>query len=99
MGVRLLVAEADAAQCVGGDGGCGSGEQAPEGVGAVPGQFRAVGDLAEGRLDAVAPLGDGFPQDGGPGPAAAPGTGGPSPGRPRPGTRARCAGPAGAGSP
>ena len=65
MGVRLLVAEADAEQRVGGDGGCGPGEQAPEGVGAVPGQFHAVGGLAEGRLDAVAPLGDDFPQDGG----------------------------------
>ena len=65
MGVRLLVAEADAEQGVGGDGGCGPGEQAPEGVGAVPGQFHAVGDLAEGRLDAVAPLGDDLQQDGG----------------------------------
>jgi hypothetical protein len=51
MGVRLLVAEADTEQDAGGDGGCGPGEQAPEGAGAVPGQFHAVGDLAEGRLD------------------------------------------------
>jgi hypothetical protein len=34
MWVRLLVAEADAEQGVGGDGGCGPDEQAPEGMGA-----------------------------------------------------------------
>jgi hypothetical protein len=64
MGVRLLVAEADAEQCEGGDGGCGPGEQAPEGVCAVSGQFHLVGDLAEGGLDPVAPLGDDLEQDG-----------------------------------
>src|ERR1700730_6159132 len=32
--------------------------------GAVPGQFHAVGDLAEGALDAVAPFGDDLEQDG-----------------------------------
>jgi hypothetical protein len=31
----------------------------------VTGQFHVVGDLAEGRLDAVAPFGDDFQQDGG----------------------------------
>ena len=59
MGVRLLVAEAEAEQCVGGDGGGGPGEQAVEGVRAVAGQFHLLGDLAEGGLDAVAPLRDG----------------------------------------
>ena len=48
------MAEEDAEQCVGGDGGGGPGEQAPEGVRAVAGQFHLNGDLAEGGLDAVA---------------------------------------------
>ena len=39
-------------------GGRGAGQQAPERAGAVPGQFHLVGDLAEGGLDVVAPLGD-----------------------------------------
>ena len=65
MGVRLLVGEADQSQCVGGDGGCGSAEQAPEGVRAVPGQFHLVGYLAEGGLDPVAPFGDDLEQGGG----------------------------------
>jgi hypothetical protein len=40
-------------------------------VGAVAGEFHPVGDLAEGRLDPVAPLGDDFQQDGGHGGALA----------------------------
>jgi hypothetical protein len=65
MWVRLVLGGAAAEQGVGGDGGGGSGQEAPEGVGAVPGQFHAVGDLAEGGLDAVAPLGDDLEQGGG----------------------------------
>src|ERR1700761_7715325 len=65
MGGGLLVGEADAEQCVRGDGGGGAGEQAPEGVRAVPGQLHLHGDLAEGGLDAVALVGDDFQQDGG----------------------------------
>jgi len=63
MGVGLLVAEEDAEQCVGGDCSGGPGEQAPEGVRAVAGQFHLNGDLAEGGLDAVAPLGNDLQQD------------------------------------
>ena len=64
MGVRLLVVEAEAEQCVGGDGGGGPGEQAAEGVSSVPCQLHPVGDLAEGRLDPVAPFRDDFQQAG-----------------------------------
>jgi RNA polymerase sigma-70 factor, ECF subfamily len=46
------------AEGVGGDGGGRAGQQAPEGVSAVAGQFHLVGDLPEGGLDPVAPLGD-----------------------------------------
>ena len=41
------------------------GEEAPEAVCALAGEFHAVGDLAEGRLDPVAPFGDDFQQGGG----------------------------------
>ena len=58
MWVDLHCGEADAHQGVGGDGRCGSGEQAPEGMSAVPGQSHLLGDLAEAGLDPVAPLGD-----------------------------------------
>ncbi len=50
--------EHDPVEGVGGDGGGGAGQQAPEGVGAVAGQVHLVGDLSEGGLDPVAPLGD-----------------------------------------
>jgi len=43
---------------MGADGRCGSGEQAPEGMSAVPGRPHLFGDLAEGGLDPVAPPGD-----------------------------------------
>jgi RNA polymerase sigma factor (sigma-70 family) len=52
-------------QGVGGVGCCGSGEQAPEGVSAVPGQSHLLGDLAEAGFDPVVPLGDDFQHDGG----------------------------------
>lgn len=58
MGVRLVVGGADAEDSVRGDGGGGPGQQAPEGVRAMAGQFYVVGDLAEAGLAAVAPLGD-----------------------------------------
>jgi hypothetical protein len=38
------------------------GEEAPEGVGAVPGQFHLVGELTGRCLDPVAPLGDDLAQ-------------------------------------
>lgn len=44
-------------------GGCGAGQQAPEAVGAVAGQFHLVGDFAEGGLDAFAPFGDDLLED------------------------------------
>ncbi len=50
---------------VGGDSGGGAGEQAPERVRAVAGKFHLIGDLLEGGLNPVAPLGDDLPQDGG----------------------------------
>jgi hypothetical protein len=43
---------------VSGEDRCGAGEQAPEGVRAVAGQFHLVCDLAEGGLDPVAPFRD-----------------------------------------
>ena len=64
MWVDLRYGEADTQQRVCGDGGCGAGQQAPERAGTVPGQFHLLGDLAEGGLDAVAPLCDDFQQDG-----------------------------------
>src|SRR6266550_5253899 len=65
MWVDLRCGEADAHQGVGGDGRCGSGEQSPEGMSAVPGQSHLLGDLAEAGLDPVAPLGDDLQQEGG----------------------------------
>src|SRR5215471_4090582 len=62
MWVGLCLGEADKQQCVGGDGCCGPGEQAAEAVRAVAGEFHAVGDLAEGGLDPVAPFGDDLQQ-------------------------------------
>src|SRR6266568_2276836 len=50
-------------QSVSGDGRGGTGEQPPEAVGAVAGQFHQVGDLAEAGLYPVAPLGDDLLQD------------------------------------
>src|SRR6266480_611652 len=65
MWVDLRCGETDAHQGMGGDGCGGAGEQAPEGMSAVAGQFHPVGDLGEGGLDPVAPLGDDRQQDGG----------------------------------
>ena len=64
MWVDLRYGEADAEQRMRCDGGCSAGQQAPEGMGAVPGQLHQVGDLAKCGLDAVAPLGDDRQQDG-----------------------------------
>src|SRR5260370_1327030 len=64
MWVELRCGEADAQQRVSRYGGCRAGQQAPEAVGAVAGQFHLVGDLAEGGLNAVAPLGDDLLEDG-----------------------------------
>lgn len=50
--------EAGEQQGAGGDRRHGPGEKAPETIGAVPGQFHAAGDLADSRLDPVAPFGD-----------------------------------------
>src|SRR6516165_8894241 len=64
MWVDLGYGEASAEQRMSCDGDCGAGQQAPEGMGAVPGQLHQVGDLAERGLDPVAPLGDDLEQDG-----------------------------------
>lgn len=48
----------DAEEGVSTEGGSGAGEQAPDRMSAVAGQFELVGDLAEGHLDAVAQHGD-----------------------------------------
>src|SRR5512135_3187865 len=72
MWVGLCLGEAGEQQGVGGDSRGGPGQEAREAVGAVAGQFHPVGDLAEGRLDAVAPFGDDFAQGGGHGGALLP---------------------------
>src|SRR5215469_4457146 len=64
MWIDLLPGQAEAQEGVGGDGGGGAGQQPPEGVGAVAGQFHLVGDLLERGFDAVAPLGDDLQQGG-----------------------------------
>jgi hypothetical protein len=58
MWVDLRFGEAGAQEGMCCDDGGGPGEQAPEGVCAVPGQFHLIGDLGEGGLDPVAPFGD-----------------------------------------
>src|SRR5258708_28838753 len=80
MWIDLRCGEAGAHQRVSRDGGCGAGQQAPERVSAVAGQFHLVGELLEGGLDPVAPFSDDLLEDrrGG----SAPGLGGPGgPGR------------------
>ena len=57
-GFGQVLARAGELEGAGGDGRGGSGEQAPEGVSAVAGEFHTVGDLAEGGLDPVAPFRD-----------------------------------------
>src|SRR5258706_1764666 len=59
------IGKAGVQQGVGSDGRRGSGQQAPEGVCAVAGQFHQIGDLCEAGLNPVAPLGDDLLQDGG----------------------------------
>ena len=58
MWVDLRICKAYAQERVGCDGGGGAGQQAPERVRAVASQFHLIGDLFEGGLDSVAPLGD-----------------------------------------
>jgi DNA invertase Pin-like site-specific DNA recombinase len=62
MWVRLRFGQAGEQQRMCCDSRCGPGQEAPEGVRAVAGQFHPVGDLAEGGLDPVAPFGDDFQQ-------------------------------------
>ena len=53
MWVDLRYGEAGTEQRMSCDSYCGAGQQAPEGMGAVPGQLHQVGDLAERGLNAV----------------------------------------------
>ena len=59
MRAGLRPGEAGEQQGAGGDRRHGPGEKAPETIGTVPGQFHAAGDLADSRLEPVAPFGDG----------------------------------------
>ena len=63
MWVDLLADQAHSHEGVSSDDRGSAGEQAPEGVRAVAGEFHLAGDLFEGGLDPVAPFGDDFPQD------------------------------------
>src|SRR6266498_3581264 len=62
-GFDLLPGWANAHEGMGGNGRGDTGEQAPEGVRAVAGQFHLVGNLLEGGLDPVAPFSDDLLQD------------------------------------